>query len=77
MPKKRREPIPIITDDELYDIIASVEMECGPFTTAEIEELRRVARGEITVEQSIADLTTRIEQLRRERPDLFDESQKA
>ena len=59
MPKKRREPVPIITEDELRSVIASVAMECGDFTPAEIAELRRVARGEITVEQSIAELNAK------------------
>ena len=58
MPKKRS-PIPIITEAELRSIIASVEMECGPFTADEIEDLRRVQRGEIAVEQSIAELNAK------------------
>jgi len=56
MPKPKRAPVPIITEDELRSIIASVEMECGPFTPGEIEDLRRVQRGELSVEQSIAEL---------------------
>ena len=58
MPKKRARPI--ITEDELRDVIASVAMECGPFTAGEIEALRRVQRGEITVEQSIHELRAEI-----------------
>ena len=61
MPKKRS-PIPIITEAELRSIIASVEMECGPFTAAEIENLRRVASGEVTVEASIAEITAKYKQ---------------
>ena len=58
MPKKRT--IPIITEDELRSIVATVAMECGPFTADEIEDLRRVQRGEITVEQSIHELRAEI-----------------
>lgn len=70
MPKKRT-PIPIISEDELRSIIASVAMECGPFMPDEIAELRRVANGEVTVERSIQELHARIDRLRRERPELF------
>lgn len=54
MPKKRA--VPIITEAELQSVIATVAMECGPFSADEIEDLRRVQRGEIAVEQSIAEL---------------------
>jgi len=56
MPKKKRLPVPIITEDELRSVIASVAMECGPFEPDEIEQLRRVQRGEITIAESIAEL---------------------
>ena len=71
MPKKRRPPVPIITEDELRSIIASVAMECGPFEPAEIAELRRVQRGEITVEQSIHELRSGIVQQYQEHPEKF------
>lgn len=58
MPKKKQ-PVPIITEAELQDVIASVAMECGPFTADEIEDLRRVQRGELSVEQSIAELNAK------------------
>ena len=57
MPKKR--PVPIITEDELQSVIATVAMECGPFTPGEIADLRRVQRGELSVEQSIAELNAK------------------
>ena len=60
MPKKRRPPVPIITEDELRSVIASVAMECGDFPPDEVEALRRVQRGEITVEQSIHELRAEI-----------------
>ena len=59
MPKKKRPSVPIITEDELRSIIASVAMECGPFTPDEIADLRRVQRGELTIEQSIAELNAK------------------
>lgn len=62
MPKAKRPPVPIITEDELRSIIASVAMECGEFTPAEIEELRRVAWGEITVAESVAAITAQYKQ---------------
>ena len=58
MPKKKQ-PVPIITEDELWSVIASVAMECGDFTPAEIAELRRVASGEVTIEQSVAELNAK------------------
>ena len=61
MPKKKQ-PVPIITEAELQDVIASVAMECGPFTADEIEDLRRVQRGELSVEQSIAELNAKYRQ---------------
>lgn len=60
MPKKKRTAIPIISEAELKDIIASVEMECGPFTADEIADLRRVQRGEITTTESIAAIKAEI-----------------
>lgn len=57
--RKKRQPIPTITEDELRSVIATVAMECGPFEPAEIAELRRVASGEVTVEQSIAELNAK------------------
>lgn len=62
MPKAKRPPVPIITEDELRSVIASVAMECGPFTAEELANFEKIASGEMTTGEYRAAILAEIEQ---------------
>lgn len=53
--------------------LATVSMECGPFTTAELSEFDKIAAGEKTTGQSrtkiLADIKTRQDLFKKRRND--------
>ena len=57
--------------ESLRQAIASLRMEGLDLTAAEIADLERIVRGEVTIEQSRTEIMARIERLRIERPELF------
>ena len=53
------------------EALATVAMECGPFTPKELADLERIASGEITVEESLQIENDRLEKLYYAHPEKF------
>ena len=48
--------------DSVREALATVSMECGPFTTTELVEFEKIAAGTKTTEQYRAEILAEIEQ---------------
>lgn len=57
--------------ESLRQAAASLRLEGMELTAEEIADMERIVRGELTIEQSRAEVMARIERLRIERPELF------
>ena len=53
----------------INDVLATVAMECGPFTASELAEFDKIAAGTKTTEQYRAEILADIEQNRQACPD--------
>lgn len=53
------------------EAIASARMEGFVFEAEELADLEKIAAGEITVEESIAQLNAALQKRKKERPDLY------
>ena len=56
------------------EALATVAMECGPFTAAELAEFDKIAAGTKTTEQYRAKILAEIERNRQDRPEKYTKS---
>lgn len=56
------------------EALATVAMECGPFSAAEITEFDKIAAGTKTTEQYRAEILTEIERDRKAHPEKYTKS---
>ena len=57
--------------ESMRQAVASLRMEGMKLTPAETADLERIVRGELTIEQSLAELNGRVKKLKEKHPELF------